>query len=65
MEFDHYLKTLMGEDLSGLAEVLKNSTDFVDWILEDGREAQFANIFMMTLPSPRFSYYESSNYDII
>ena len=65
IEFDHYLETLMGEDFSGLPEELRNDEDFKAWITEEGRASEFANLFMMTLPSPRYSYYESSNYDVI
>ena len=37
----------------------------MEWLTEDGRARQFSNIFMMTLPSPRFSYYQYSDYSMI
>ncbi len=61
IEVQTYLHLLV----QGAPKSLLDVSPCKDWLLESGRSTQFVQLLVMTLPSPRHDYYQSSNYDEI
>lgn len=49
----------------GAPQSLREVSTFREWLLEEGRSTEFVQLLVMTLPSPRYEYYQSANYDQI
>lgn len=63
MEYQHFLRHLSYY----LPDDYNNNQDFIDYLRDPTKVTmyEFADVFIMQLPSPRTSYYESSDYDEI
>ena len=60
IEVKNYLKLFA----TGIPQVLNNiMPGFGEWV--ESRSLEFVQMMMMTLPSPRHNFYQSSNYDEI
>ena len=42
-------------------QVLRENTEFIEWLSTDKRMEQFSNLIMFLLPGDRLKYYETSN----
>ena len=64
MEYKHFLPHLAS--YLPVTE-LSNNTDFKFYLFSNGSKIlyEISDFMMMTLPSPRAKYYQSSNYDDI
>ena len=49
-----------------LPDTLASNADFKSYLANQTNDLfSYSDLFMMTLPSPRFSYYQDANYDKI
>ena len=59
--------TLLSEHLPPRIEHMPDGVppEFMDWLREPTTAFSFSSILVMTLPSPRYLYYEEQSFDVI
>ena len=62
MELDHFISSIANYLPDGL-----NDNQFKDFLLDPTKvkAKEYSDLLMLTLPYPRMSHYEKSDYDVI